>query len=284
MRGLPTVVCCICCCAVVSAVGQKSIRDIDWKNFSYPLAEIDSVPGDVLWMPLRVASETATLSKGEYALPDCSDEMDECPLVTFDSVRYGTLTGIESTVAAVVLTYHSGGTAGWQYVYLFALKSGQPRLIAWLRTGSRAYQGLREVSMIGGDLVLAVNDPDKRSGDCCSYGTITTRYRWQSEAFSAIGQPDFKTDPPSFDCKKAGTPVERLICRDGELAFLDEQMDDAYRKVVKEASPELREIIRQQQAEWFSEYSRACNAPLSETDRKECIDDHLNDRLMTLWK
>lgn len=272
------------CCAVVSGAAQQSIRDVDWKNFSYPLLETGAVPGQVRWMAPRTR-EHASLINGTYVVHvNCSDDIRFCPSVTFDSVDYGALNGINSTVAAVVLTYHSGGTAGWQYVYVFALESGKPRLLAWLRTGSRGAQGLREVSMTGGDLALVVNDPDKRQGDCCSAGSITTRYRWVGDSFSAVGQPVYKTDPPSFDCTKAVTPIERLICQDAELSFLDRQMAESYQTVLKGASAERKEIIRRQQVKWLAEYRRTCNAPLSDTQRRDCIDQHLSDRLMTIWK
>ena len=272
------------CCAVVSGAAPQSIRDIDWKNFSYPLLETAGVPGNIHWMSLD-AKETVSLVNGRYVVPDdCGDDKRFCPLVTFDSVTYGALTGIQSTVAAVVLTYHSGGTAHWEYVYVLTLASGKPRLLTWLRSGSRAHQGLREVSIAAGDLVLAVNDPEKRQGDCCSAGSITTRYRWSGDAFSAIGQPTYKIDPPSFDRAKASRPVEILICKDVELSFLDSQMANAYQMVLKGASAQRKEIIRRQQAEWFADYSRACNARLSETDRRDCIDRYLSDRLTTIWK
>lgn len=270
--------------AVVSGAAPQSIRDVDWKNFSYPLLETDAVPGEIRWMALGT-KETASLINGRYVVPDnCSDDIRFCPQVTLDSINCGVLTGIKSTVAAVVLTYHSGGTANWQYVYVFALESSKPRLLAWLRTGSRAAKGLRDVSITGGDLVLVVNDPAKQQGDCCSAGSIVTRYRLVGSAFSAIGQPVYKTDPPSFDCAKAATPVERLICRDVELSFLDSQMANSYQMVLKGGAAERKEIIRRQQAEWFADYSRTCNAPLSETQRRDCIDRYLTDRLTTIWK
>jgi hypothetical protein len=56
------------------------------------------------------------------------------------------LTGIKLTVAAVALAWNGGGSASWHFVYMF-LASGKPLLLAWLRSGSRAYQGLREVSI-----------------------------------------------------------------------------------------------------------------------------------------
>lgn len=272
------------CSAVVCGAAPQSIRDIDWKNFSYPLLEAGGVPGEVRWMAPG-ARKTVALRNGKYVVPDdCRDDIPHCPLVTFDSVSYGDITGLKSTVAAAVLTYHSGGTANWQYVYVFVLESGRPRLLAWLRTGSRADQGLRDVSMSGGDLVLAVNDPEKQQGDCCSAGTITTRFRWVGSSFSASGEPVHRTDPPSFDCAKAGTPVERLICQDAELSFLDRQMANSYQMVLKGASAERKEIIRRRQAEWFADYSRTCNASPSEAERHDCIDRYLSDRLTTIWK
>jgi uncharacterized protein YecT (DUF1311 family) len=262
----------------------QSIRDIDWKNFSYPLLEPDGVPGEVRWMA-EGKTEIASLIDGRYVVPnECGDDIRLCPSVAFDSVNYGALIGINTTVAAVVLTYHSGGTAHWQYVYVFALESGKPRLLAWLMTGSRAAQVLREVSISGGELVLVVNDPDEQQGDCCSAGTITTRFRWMENSFSAIGKPVYKTDPPSFDCAKAATQVERLICQDVELSSLDSQMARSYRMALKDASAERKEIIRRRQAEWFADYSRTCNAPLSQTQRRDCIDRYLTDRLETIWQ
>ena len=113
------------CCAVVSGAAPPSIQDVDWKSFSYPLLETDAVPGEVRWM-VSDGRESASLINGRYVVPDnCRDNIRSCPVVTFDSVNYGALTGIESTVAAVVLTYHSGGTANWQYVYVLTLEVGQ---------------------------------------------------------------------------------------------------------------------------------------------------------------
>jgi len=53
---------------------------------------------------------------------------------------------------------------------------------------------------------------------------------------------------------------------------------------LKGASAERKEVIRRQQAGWFADYSRTCNAPLSENERHDCIDRYLSDRLVTIWK
>jgi hypothetical protein len=55
--------------------------------------------------------------------------------------------------------------------------------------------GLRRAEVDHGDLVLIVNDPDKREADCCSTGSITYRYRWHDGAFYQIGAPVRADDP-----------------------------------------------------------------------------------------
>ncbi len=151
-------VCALLIIASASFAVPQSIREVDWKNFSYPLLETDGVPGEVRWIAPST-KKLISLINGRHVVP-CGDDTRFCPFITFDSVNYGAVNGIKSSVAAVVLTYHSGGTANWQYVYVLALdESSKPRLLSWLRTGSRAAQGLREVSITGGDLILVVNDP-----------------------------------------------------------------------------------------------------------------------------
>lgn len=276
-------ICALLIIASSSIAAPRSVREVDWKNFSYPLLDTYSAPEAVRWISPSTKG-LISLINGRYVVP-CSDDTVYCPFITLDSVNYGAVNGITSSVAVIVLTYQSGGTANWQYVYVLALDgSSKPRLLAWLVTGSRAYQGLREVSITGGDLILVVNDPDNQQGDCCSAGSIITRYRWVEGSFSAIGQPVHKIDPPSFDCAKAVTPVEHLICQDTELAYMDSQMTNSYQMVLKDASAERKVLVRRQQAEWFADYSRTCNALVSETQRRDCIDRYLTDRLTTIRK
>ncbi|MGP0072651.1 MAG: hypothetical protein ACLPWF_12055 [Bryobacteraceae bacterium] len=73
-----------------------------------------------------------------------------CELLTVDQVDFGDINGIQHTSAIVTVTFHTGGTA---------------------------------------DLILIVNDPEKREGDCCSTGTITYRYRFMNGSFRQIGAP-----------------------------------------------------------------------------------------------
>jgi hypothetical protein len=80
-------------------------------------------------------------------------------------------------------------------LYVIALHARKPQLMAWLEAGSRAWKGLREVSVDYGNLVVAVNDPEKQQGECWSSGSITTRYQWREGAFHQIGEPVLADDP-----------------------------------------------------------------------------------------
>jgi hypothetical protein len=178
--------------ALTVATGA-SIRDVDFKNVSIPFIyhRFISVPNKLRWMPLT-GVKAVPLRNGRYTFL-CDG--DPCYLLTLDDVVFGNINGLPGTIALAVVTFHTGGTATWQYLYLIALRSGKPRIAAWLETGSRADMGLRRAFVDHGELVLIVNDPDKREGDCCSTGTITYRYKWQDRSFHQIGAPILADDP-----------------------------------------------------------------------------------------
>ncbi|MDR2080500.1 MAG: lysozyme inhibitor LprI family protein [Campylobacteraceae bacterium] len=55
----------------------------------------------------------------------------------------------------------------------------------------------------------------------------------------------------SFDCKKATTDIEKLICSDEELSKLDDELGKAYKELLDKVNKNDKEIIRQQQRDWI---------------------------------
>ncbi len=53
----------------------------------------------------------------------------------------------------------------------------------------------------------------------------------------------------SFECTKATSQVERLICLDGELSKLDDVMASAYRRAFD--APDMAEKVRSDQRQWL---------------------------------
>ncbi len=61
----------------------------------------------------------------------------------------------------------------------------------------------------------------------------------------------------SFDCSKAGSEVEKLICADAELSKLDEAMDDVYQEAFKTRG---KVDVIKSQWQWLKNERNTCNA------------------------
>jgi len=63
----------------------------------------------------------------------------------------------------------------------------------------------------------------------------------------------------SFDCTKAASPVEILICGDAALSEADSRLAQAYHKAIQaESTPS---VLRSEQRAWLKERSRYCRLP-----------------------
>lgn len=65
---------------------------------------------------------------------------------------------------------------------------------------------------------------------------------------------------PSFDCRKAATATERLICADDDLAALDRQLGDAFRAIRLAAGDDRKAGLLQEQQRWLREVRDGCVA------------------------
>lgn len=75
----------------------------------------------------------------------------------------------------------------------------------------------------------------------------------------------------SFDCKKAATKVEKLICADPELSRLDERMADAYAAALQSWDGRIAAYTRMSQKGWVG--SRALLPPGVDQGGVYCVDD-----------
>jgi hypothetical protein len=166
------------------------IRQIDFKNFTYAWDD-PAIGVSERWHWITSSPKSRIkASKGVYHF--CEQGLDEyecehAPLIRVDSVAYGDLVGDGNEEAVVSLNYSTGGTANWDYLYVYMLKNGRPTLLGRMQTGSRGYGGLIKAAVQNGFLVVDFADKDRRVGDCCSEGYIRVRYRWQKESFVEVG-------------------------------------------------------------------------------------------------
>jgi hypothetical protein len=169
---------------------QAADRDVDFRSFAYPFpsCKFIPVPDRLVWMNPDVKS-TVTLVDGRHNFD--RSEPTQGPSLILDQVHYGYLTSSEHLDAVVVLGYHTGGTAYWYYVYAFSLGSSPPKLVGWLRAGSRADSGLYRIQVSNRRLTLDLFDPQRRVADCCSEGFVRTTYDYKDGRFVISGPQTF---------------------------------------------------------------------------------------------
>jgi hypothetical protein len=168
---------------------QADIRQVDFKNFSYPWS--DASLGEPGW--LDISHERSVRLANGRRLHDSGNGVTLEGL-TLEEVQFSDVTSDGQTNAVVVLRYDSGGTMFFYYVYIYSFAAGKPKLLACFQSGERADSGLYRVYGQEGKLVVELFDPEKQSGDCCSTGFIRTRYAWRNGKFLAVG------------AKESGTP------------------------------------------------------------------------------
>lgn len=63
----------------------------------------------------------------------------------------------------------------------------------------------------------------------------------------------------SFDCNKASTKIEKLICSDSEVGYLDEELAKVYNLKMKSLPDDLKKVFRNQQREWIKIRNKKCD-------------------------
>jgi hypothetical protein len=178
--------------AVVTTNAQRvtTIRQIDFDNFTYLWSDPpENVPMTWGWLTSPPDMHFRAVNRIHHFYSRGQDEYERrfAPLVSVDSVTYGDLDGDGVEEAVVSLNYSPGGTANWDYLYIYKLKRGQPNLVARMQTGSRGDGGLIRAFVRDQLLILDFADPERRMGDCCSEGYVRVRYRLHDGLFSQEG-------------------------------------------------------------------------------------------------
>ena len=167
---------------IISSGAGRGIREIDFTNADYPFAlqKFYSVPGEWHWLSM-IPEGRIRLTGGKLKLDSGGRYLQ------LMSVTYGDLDNDGREEAAVDLLFSTGGTANWDYLYVFKTDKRTVAPVAILESGSRADGGLVQTKIAGGLLQLDFADSDRREGDCCSRGVIRVRYKLQNGRFVEIG-------------------------------------------------------------------------------------------------
>ncbi len=91
---------------------------------------------------------------------------------------------------------------------------------------------------------------------------------------------DWRAPQPSFDCKKAATPVEHALCADLALSRLDRDVADLYRTKHRSSDAGANDRLRQDQRDWLAARAKACTGGAL----VPCLTKLYRDRLVALNK
>jgi hypothetical protein len=177
------------------ASSTRSIRDIDFRNFSYP----ELPTGKCSMSRVRVRDgkygSVKNFSPGRTPKGGCW-AVDVAPIV------YGDVTGDGQEEAMVVLYAEVGGTESSNDVFIYAMKNGKLTLLWKFATGDRADGGLRRIYAENGGLVVELAGKNKiigsdlyapdgtLTGACCPTVFTRTKYKWVRGRFVRSGKPE----------------------------------------------------------------------------------------------
>lgn len=88
----------------------------------------------------------------------------------------------------------------------------------------------------------------------------------------------------SFDCSKASTPVETLICRNAALGDLDTRLSQLFHERLA-SDPAQRERLQADERKWVVQRDKQCMADAAKTatsDQLDCLTGAYRDRLAVL--
>ena len=165
----------------------SSIREIDFKKFTYPWTEGQELD-----------EKEFTLENGE------KEKTDDVNGASLFKVEYGDVTNDGIQEAMVSLAPKTGGNCSCEMIYIYTLENKRPKLLWSFDTEDRAQGGLKRVYATDGDLIVETfgdnkfendkwdfNLPRKGAGGlCCPTAYTKIRFKWNGEKFAVVGKPE----------------------------------------------------------------------------------------------
>src|SRR5437588_7794847 len=180
---------------MASASPSGAIRRIDFKNFTYP------------WYPTDYSrpqgERKITLRDGEMKVEGVKNT--DRLWSSLANVSYADLTGDSQEEAIITVTTNFDPNGSVACIFVYTMRSNEPKLLWLHETGDRANGGLRSLKVESFDLVVEQYDIkfDSAKGSyeeatalCCPKRFIRSRYRWDGEHFE---KRKWETWPNEYD-------------------------------------------------------------------------------------
>lgn len=89
--------------------------------------------------------------------------------------------------------------------------------------------------------------------------------------FALLTAPTFAGDGPSFDCSKAKTEVEKLICGSSELSKMDLELSETYSNLASGLGDAEKANLKKEQIEWIKGRSKKIEEGILPDDKPEDV-------------
>ncbi len=216
-------------CLSATAAPPDPIHAVDWKNFVYPWPGEPDIPESWSWLTVRATSRVK-LVDSRHTFPPGGPAS---PHLIFKNVSYGDLTGDGHDEAVVDLAYETGGTAFWDYIFVFECREGRVSLLSILRSGIGGRGGLEDIH-IARRLVVDFSDPARMKGLCCSAGIVRVTYQLENGKFVQVG-PARRGTPrnPIYKEPKSGSSTVSVRVQDSTMTVICRTPDGEIRSLTK---------------------------------------------------
>ena len=167
---------------------QLSIKDIDFKNFTYP------------W------TKEQELDEKEFTLKDGKKETNEDKSngASFSSIEFGDVTNDGEEEAVISISPITGGNCSCNMIYIYSLQNGNPKLLWSFDTNDRADGGFKRAYAEDGNLIIETFGDNKfedgkwdfnlpengAKGLCCPTAYTKIHFRWNGRKFEVEGKPE----------------------------------------------------------------------------------------------
>ena len=163
---------------------SNDIHQIDFKNnFAYRpscLHFADSPEAVEHWQ-LSNTGESIVVTNGVFK----SNNPDDATDFVVSKITYGYLTGDSNVIAIVVTVCNTGGTGNFSDGFIYGMVNNQPKLLAVINGGDRAYGGIHSATVDNG--LLRVERFGTSDGACCPEWLEIRNYKLQGGKLVEVG-------------------------------------------------------------------------------------------------
>ena len=158
-----------------STASTNNIYSIDFKNFHYrpSCLRLANTPAKVEQWQLSGSSESVVVTNGVYQSNKPDDPID----FRIFKIAYGDLTGDSNDMAIVLTICNTGGSGDFSEGFVYGMVNDQPKLLAVISGGDRAYGGIKSAMIEQG--TLRVEHYGTNGGACCPEWIETTNYQFR---------------------------------------------------------------------------------------------------------